>query len=115
MRALHGAAVAEAIALLTFSVTALTEGEGKPQPVAAAQNPADGWRGVVYPVYGWLPIYGADTKLPDVPGESSIDSNLDFVAGGTVMYLSSEGTTGRKSVKLDQTLYGPILGVGIPF
>ena len=237
------------MALLAFSVTALAEGDGKPQPVAAAQNPDDGWRGVVYPVYGWLPIYGADTRLPDVPGESSIDSSLNqaflaafrvekghfaleggylyaglsgeaerpimklevdtniadlragfevardlyleggvrwmaldlqatlsdypaaswehdtlepvvgftyrplvgkhwrfvlhgdvgglvtdsttatgsvklewqpakhlmFVVGGTVMYLSTEGTIGPKSVTLDQTLYGPILGVGIPF
>ncbi len=31
------------------------------------------------------------------------------------MYLSTEGTIASKSVKLDQTLYGPILGVGIPF
>jgi hypothetical protein len=38
-----------------------------------------------------------------------------LVAGGTVMYLSTEGTIASKSVKLDQTLYGPIIGFGIPF
>ena len=31
------------------------------------------------------------------------------------MYLSTQGTIGPKPVRLDQTLYGPILGVGIPF
>jgi hypothetical protein len=250
MRQLHGAAVAAALAFLTLSAPALAEGDVKPQPAAAGQNPDDGWRGVVYPIYGWLPIYGADTRLPDVPGESSISSSLNqaflaafrvekgrfaleggylyaglsgeaerpimklevdtniadlragfevvpdlfleggvrwlaldmqatvadypaaswkpdmlepvvgftyrplvgkhwrfvlhgdvgglvtgdsttatgsvklewqpvkhllFVAGGTVMYLSTEGTIGPKSVKLDQTLYGPIIGFGIPF
>jgi len=238
------------MALLAFSVPALAEGNGQTRPPAAAQNPDDGWRGIVYPVYGWLPIYGADTRLPDVPGESSISSSLNqaflaafrvekghfaleggyvyaglsgdaerpimklevdtniadlragfevatdlyleggvrwlaldvkatvadyptaswkpamlepvvgftyrplvgkhwrfvlhgdvgglvtgdsttangaiklewqpakhflLVAGGTVMYLGTEGTIGPKSVKLDQTLYGPIIGVGIPF
>ena len=255
MRYLRGAALVAALALLALSAPALAEGEGKPQPAAAAQNPDDGWRVVIYPVYGWLPIHRANVRLPAEPGdpllpEGSTDSSLnsailaafridkgrfaleggflyaglsgeaerplvkldvntsiadlragfevasnlyleggvrwlalemqatisDFPAaswkpdilepvvgftyrplvgkhwrfvlhgdvggiitgdsttangavklewqpakhflltlGGTVMYLSTEGTIGRKSVKLDQTLYGPILGVGIPF
>jgi hypothetical protein len=38
-----------------------------------------------------------------------------LTAGGTVMYLKTEGTIGSRDVELDQTLYGPVLGVGIPF
>ena len=38
-----------------------------------------------------------------------------LVAGGTVMYLSAEGSRGSRDVKLEQTLYGPVIGIGIPF
>ena len=42
--------------------------------VASAQaqsntSDANGWRTVIYPIYGWLPIFGADVRLPEVPGE----------------------------------------------
>ena len=255
MRKLHGAAVAAAMALLVFSALALCT----PQPAAAAQAPDDGWRAVVYPVYGWLPLYRAKTRLPEVPDsggggaarpEGTTDSELNqaflaalrvekgrfsleagylyaglsaqadaplvkaevdtsladlragfavvpdlyleagvryialdmtatvgdnptkdwkpdllqpvigftyrpmigknwrlvlhgdvggvvtsdstvavgtariewqpakhflLTAGGSVMYLSTEGTIESRDVKLDQTLYGPVVGVGIPF
>lgn len=41
--------------------------------------------------------------------------HLLLTAGGSVMYLKTEGTIASSDVELDQTLYGPILGVGIPF
>ena len=37
-----------------------------------------------------------------------------LVLGGTFQYLSTEGTIRSGSVKLDQTLYGPIIGFGDP-
>jgi hypothetical protein len=41
---------------------------------AAAQSPAssekstDGWQTIIYPIHGWLPVFGADVALPDFPG-----------------------------------------------
>ena len=260
MRYLRGAAVAAAVVLLALSAPALAGSEAKSLSDATAQKTDDGWKVVLYPVYGWLPIYRADTRLPEAAGtpggdgpvfrEGSTDGELNqailaaarvekgrfaleggflyaglsgeaqspfvklevdtsiadlragyevvpdlyleagarylaldmkatiadnptetwepdifepivgvtyrpllgkhwrfvlhgdvgglvtgdsttangaiklewqpakhllFVAGGTVMYLSTEGSIASRSVKLDQTLYGPIIGVGIPF
>ena len=75
MRHLKGAAVAAAVALLALSAPALA---------AAAQNPDKDWKVVIYPIYGWLPINRATTRLPEVPGddgpvvpEGETDSGLD--------------------------------------
>ena len=76
MRYLKGAAVAAAVALLASSAPALA-GNG-------AQSPDDGWKVVIYPIYGWLPINRAETRLPEVPEvggpvvpEGETDSGLD--------------------------------------
>jgi hypothetical protein len=42
--------------------------------VASAQTPAPsstdtGWKTIIYPVRAWLPIFGAETRLPEVPGD----------------------------------------------
>ena len=38
---------------------------------AAAQSPAakedKGWTTTVYPIYAWIPVFGADITLPNVP------------------------------------------------
>ena len=59
-RHLHGAAAAAVVALLALSTPTLAK-------AAAAQSYDDGWKVVLYPVYGWLPIHRADTRLPEVP------------------------------------------------
>ena len=50
---------------------------GNPNPSPRHRTPTTAGGGSCIPIYGWLPIYGADTRLPDVPGESSIDSSLN--------------------------------------
>jgi hypothetical protein len=38
---------------------------GAQTPSATPDN--DGWRTVLYPLYGWLPVFGADVRLPEQP------------------------------------------------
>src|SRR5882724_7352283 len=28
----------------------------------------DGWKTVIYPIHAWMPVFGADVNLPEVPG-----------------------------------------------
>jgi hypothetical protein len=40
--------------------------------LVGAQTPSgtpdnDGWRTVIYPIHGWLPVFGADVRLPEQP------------------------------------------------
>ena len=47
--------------------------------VAGAQTPAvatersrtEGWDTIIYPVYAWAPVFGADVRLPDQPNPPS--------------------------------------------
>jgi len=73
------------------------------------------WRFVLHGDVGGLVTGDSTTANGAIKLEWQPAKHLLFVVGGTVMYLSTEGTIGPKSVKLDQTLYGPIIGVGIPF
>jgi hypothetical protein len=82
-RIVRGAAVVAAMVVLSLSTAALAGEEG-----AAAQKPDDGWRTVIYPVYGWLPLYRAKTHLPERTGG----------AGGGII---AEGTT---DTSLDQAI-----------
>jgi hypothetical protein len=124
-RHLHGAAVAAAMVLLTLSAPALAASDGQSQSATAAQKSDDGWKVVLYPVYGWLPIYGADVKLPEVPDrpgggggstvpEASSDSSLDqavlaaarvekgrFALEGGFLYAGLEGERERPILKLE--------------
>ena len=52
-----------------------------------AQGTDDGWRTTVYPIYGWLPIFGADIRLPEIPNPPPCDGCGDggpIVPGGNV-------------------------------
>ena len=54
---------------------------------ALAQGADDGWRTTVYPIYGWLPLYGADIRLPEIPNPPPCDGCGDggpIVPGGNV-------------------------------
>lgn len=42
-------------------------------------------------------------------------SHLSITAGYGMFYLRADGSIGRKPVALEQTLHGPIVGIGIPF
>ncbi len=64
------------------------------QACAAPQSSGEGWRTTIYPIYAWLPIFGADVKLPEVcndcggepilPG-GSVSSSFDGAALSAVM------------------------------
>ena len=54
---------------------------------ALAQGADDGWRTTVYPIYGWLPLFGADVRLPEIPNPPPCDGCGDggpIVPGGHV-------------------------------
>ena len=122
MKRLQFAAVTAAVALLSLSAPALAAGEGPSQPAAAAQSPDDGWNVVLYPVYGWLPIHRAETRLPERPAgdggtvtpDGSTDSSLDqavlaaarvekgrFSLEGGFLYAGLAGEADSPLVKLE--------------
>jgi len=114
MRHLPGAAAVAATVLMALSTPVLATGDAHTPP-AAAERPENGWRGVIYPVYGWLPIYRADVKFPNAP-EGSTDANLEqaflaafrvekgrFALEGGYLYagLSGEAETPFLSLEAD--------------
>jgi len=117
MRHLRIAAVAAAVALMVFSVPAMA-GSG------AQTQPDDGWKVVIYPIYGWAPIHRATTRLPEVPEspegggptvpEAESDSSLEqailaafrvekgrFSLEGGFLYAGLEGEAERPLLKLE--------------
>ena len=57
------------------------------QASASQRSDDGGWRTTIYPVYGWLPIFGADVRLPEVPNPPPCDgcgSGGPIVPGGSV-------------------------------
>ena len=112
MRHLLGAAAVATTVLMALSTPALATGEAQTPP-AAAESPENGWRVVIYPVYGWLPIYRADVRFPDLP-EGSSDANLDqaflaafrvekgrFALEGGFLYAGLSGEAERPLLKLE--------------
>ena len=64
--------------------------------LAGAQTPADtsgtsGWKTIVYPVYGWAPIFGADVRLPEQPSTPGSGGG----AGGVGVSIPSASTSGN--------------------
>jgi hypothetical protein len=59
-----------------------------PPPSGAEQAPSDGgWRTTIYPVYGWLPVFGAEVRLPEIPDPPPCDGCGEggpIVPGGSV-------------------------------
>jgi len=86
----------------TTSARATSREEDRPSSLAAAQPAADsgqttaapaedtdpGWEGVVYPVYAWLPIYGAEARLPQVPCSGCVGGGVTTPEGSTGGNLS---------------------------
>jgi hypothetical protein len=35
-------------------------------PASAQSSETDGWRTLIYPIHAWLPVFGADVRLPEV-------------------------------------------------
>ena len=57
-----------------FRAVTVTAGILMTATLAAAQSPApsgssdtDGWQTIIYPIHGWLPVFGADVTLPGQP------------------------------------------------
>lgn len=122
-RHLHGAAVAAVVALLALSGPTFAE-------AAAVQSADDGgWKVVLYPVYGWLPIFGVDSRVPETPGgggggvpvfpEANTSTSLEqailaglrvekgrFSLEGGVLYagLSGEATLPQATIEVNTTI-----------
>ena len=62
MRAKQLATTAVAVAILMNAALA-----GAQAPAAEGINDADGWKTIVYPIHAWLPVLGADVRLPGQP------------------------------------------------
>jgi len=73
------------------------------------------WRLVLHGDVGGLITGDSTTATGSAKVEWQPAKHFLLVAGATVQYLSTEGTIGSRDVELDQTLYGPIVGFGIPF
>jgi hypothetical protein len=42
-------------------------------PAQAQQSSNEGWTTTIYPIYGWLPVFGADIRLPEIPNPPPCD------------------------------------------
>jgi len=58
MRYSRAIAVAVVI-LMSATLAAAQTAEGTPE--------TDRWKTVIYPIHGWLPVFGADVRLPEQP------------------------------------------------
>jgi hypothetical protein len=56
--------------------------------VPAEQSDRGGWNTIVYPVYGWAPVFGADVRLPEQP-------NAPGSGGGGGTTIPSAKTSGN--------------------
>ena len=57
------------------------------QSAAGSTPQGDGWRTTVYPVYAWLPVFGAELRLPEITNPPPCDGCGDggpIVPGGSV-------------------------------
>ena len=71
------------VLILVIAVASLAAGVSP----ALAQGSDEGWRTTVYPIYGWLPLYGAEVRLPEIPNPPPCDGCGDggpIVPGGKV-------------------------------
>jgi opacity protein-like surface antigen len=69
--------------ILALTIASLSAGASP----ALAQGTDDGWRTTIYPIYAWLPLYGADVRLPAIPNPPPCDGCGDggpIVPGGNV-------------------------------
>jgi opacity protein-like surface antigen len=69
--------------ILALTVAALSAGVAP----ALAQSADDGWRTTIYPIYGWLPLFGAEVRLPEIANPPPCDGCGDggpIVPGGNV-------------------------------
>ena len=73
------------------------------------------WRLILHGDIGGLGTGDSSTATGSVRVEWQPMKHLTLLLGYTAMYLKTEGTIGRRDIELDQTLYGPIVGFGIPF
>jgi hypothetical protein len=82
---------------------------------------ANGWRTVVYPVRGWLPVFGADVRLPEVPGEPGSGSGATIptakVSGSLNGAVAAGFRVERRRLSVDGAFLwaGMSAEVGTPF
>lgn len=108
------------------------------QAAAAQSQPADNgsrWRTIVYPVRLWAPVFGADVRLPEVPGDpesgteptvptADVSSNFNGAAAagfrierrrlsvdGSFLWAGMSGSVTTPNARLDvDTIAGRLLG-----
>jgi hypothetical protein len=85
----HNHAHKKFIHVLVFSALVMFVLGVAPALARGGQSQNSGWRTTIYPIYGWLPIFGADVRLPEVPPdggggpitpEGSVSSNFNGAA-----------------------------------
>lgn len=85
--------------------------------VAAAYTPhlSHRWRLLLRADYGGLGSDGLDTLSATGSLEWQPAAHFVMNIGYGLLKLDAEGAIAGKPIRLDQTLHGPIVGVGIPF
>lgn len=73
------------------------------------------WRFVLHGDVGGVITGDSTTAVATAKFEWQPAKHFLLALGGTLMYLKTEGDTRNGDVELDQTLVGPVIGIGIPF
>jgi hypothetical protein len=73
------------------------------------------WRLVLHADVGGVVTDNGTTATGTARLEWQPMKHLVLTAGGSATYLKTEGTIAGRDASLEQTLYGPVIGFGIPF
>jgi len=79
------AALVRTIAAIWFLFAGVAAAVAQDASGSASQH--SGWRTTVYPVYGWLPVFGAELRLPEITNPPPCDGCGDgrpIIPGGSV-------------------------------
>ena len=91
--------------------------------LAAAQSPADsgnpdgaGWRTIIYPVHGWLPLFGADVTLPaqpTPPGSGGGSGGISIPSAKVTNNFNGAALAGARLERARVSLEGEFLWAGM--
>ena len=78
-----------------------------------AASESNDWRTVVYPLYGWLPIYGADVRLPERPSLPGSGGGVTIPSATTSGNVNGAAAAGFRIERRRLSLDGQFLWAGL--